>query len=474
MSEQKSLAENASSNPPNPSSAPGDSKPAADTSKASPAADSVKASPPQRDYKKLIPVAIFALAAILFFTISSFWSVWQDTVSVNTDDAFVRADVAPLSTRANGIVVKTLVKDYEKVKAGQTLIELRSEDFKDRVSEAEQTVSQVKIKLEDMKNRKAKLDAQIDDAKAQLENSRATALQFDTTAAIAKTSIEEAKANLAASQSAINQAEASLKSANADAVKAGASRTREERLLAEESSTKERVEQAVDDHDKSLAAIEAQNSARLRAIAESVGRKAQVLKANQQLASIQIDKQKAFTSVKSREADVVSRTMERKLLDGEEQQLKAELLSKQSAADSSRVDLGYTTIKAPVEGAVGELKVKPGQFVNAGTQVITLISSTPWVIANYRETQTAKIKVGDKANIALDALPGKHWSAHVESIAPASGAQFSLLPPDNASGNFTKVTQRIPVKILFDEPAEKLADLRPGMSVTASISPGSH
>lgn len=139
---------------------------------------------------------------------------------------------------------------------------------------------------------------------------------------------------------------------------------------------------------------------------------------------------------------------------------------------SAQVDLDYTIVRSPADGVVGELKVKPGQLVSAGTEVVTVISATPWVIANYRETQLVHVKAGDLAHVSIDALPGRHLKGHVERIAPASGAQFSLLPPDNASGNFTKITQRIPVKIVFDEPENKLANLRAGMSAIVTIKPG--
>ena len=436
---------------------------------------------------KLVPVVIVAVAALMFATISSFWTSWQNNSSVTTDDAYVRADVVPLSTRAHGIVLKTLVHDYDQVTAGQTLIELRNEDFKDRVSEAQQDVSQVKIKLADMPNRKSKLDAQVDDAKALLDNSRSTLLQFDTTIDIAKSSIEQARAGVDAAAAAIKQTDATVSAATADTVRTQKARHREEALLAEESSTQEKVEQVVDEHARAVASLEGQNSARARATADYLAKVVELKKAKQQLTSTLLDKTKAASGVVSRQAEVTSRIMERKLLDGEEEQLKAQLVAKNSAADSSVIDLGYTTVKAPQAGTVGELKVKPGQFVSAGTQVITLVSSTPWVVANYREVQTAKIKVGDRATITVDAMPGKHWDAHVQGIAPASGAQFSLLPPDNASGNFTKITQRISVKLTFDEQnkdqdkdQDKALDkdhafsaLRPGMSVTASVKPES-
>jgi len=424
-----------------------------------------------RRFANLIPLIIFAAAGILFFLVSSFWTVWENNSQLKTDDAYIRADVAPLSTRAHGIVMKTLVNDFEKVTAGQSLVELRNEDFKDRLVQSELTVSQASLKLDDMKQRKTKQDAEIAEAAAQLENSKATVNQADATIAIAKATVNEAEANVSIGAANILQANALIKSATAENVRSQAARQREEKLFAVESSTKERLEQVTDDSEKASAALDGQKSTFAKANAEYIQKKAQLEKSKRQLQSVTIDRQKALISIKSHEAELVAKKMQRELLDGEEKQLLADLKSKNSMLDTSKIDLGYTTIKAPIAGTVGELKVKVGQFVNAGTNVITLISSTPWVIANFRETQIAKIAPGDTATIQVDAIAGKSWKAHVGGIAPASGAQFSLLPPDNASGNFTKITQRIPVKLVFDEEVSELNKLRPGMSVTVAITP---
>ena len=116
------------------------------------------------------------------------------------------------------------------------------------------------------------------------------------------------------------------------------------------------------------------------------------------------------------------------------------------------MDLGYTRIYSPSDGTVGERQVRPGQLVSPGTQVISFVDKTKWVQANYRETQLTNVKVGDPAEIRIDEYPGQTIHGKVVEIAPASGSQFALLPPDNATGNFTKVVQRIPVKIALDDP----------------------
>lgn len=153
----------------------------------------------------------------------------------------------------------------------------------------------------------------------------------------------------------------------------------------------------------------------------------------------------------------------------------AALAAARAALVAAKLNLTYTSITAPQDGVLGQRQVKPGQLVGVGTQITTL---TPlpqvWVIANYKETQLTHMAVGQQARIRVDTFPGYTLRGHVQAFAPASGAEFALLPPDNATGNFTKVVQRISVKIVIDN-ADGLADrLVPGMSVTASVDAVAH
>ena len=145
-----------------------------------------------------------------------------------------------------------------------------------------------------------------------------------------------------------------------------------------------------------------------------------------------------------------------------------DLAAKRAALKVARVNLDYTRIVAPTDGIVGERKVRPGQLVSAGTQVLSVVGNDTWVVANYKEVQLAKVKIGDRASVRVDGVPDVVFAGRVETISPGSGSTFSLLPPDNATGNFTKIAQRIPVKIAF---AETKIDprLRAGMSTTVSI-----
>jgi membrane fusion protein (multidrug efflux system) len=159
-----------------------------------------------------------------------------------------------------------------------------------------------------------------------------------------------------------------------------------------------------------------------------------------------------------------------RVLAAQQAQAEAAVAAQQAALSAARINLDYTRIVAPRDGVLGQRQVRPGQYLGVGGQVTTL---TPlphvWVIANYKETQLTHMGVGERAEIRVDAFPGRVLKGHVIAFSPASGAVFALLPPDNATGNFTKVVQRVAVKIVIDDDTRLGERLRPGMSVTTRI-----
>ena len=169
-------------------------------------------------------------------------------------------------------------------------------------------------------------------------------------------------------------------------------------------------------------------------------------------------------------AQAEAATRQLAVLAAQKSQVEATLAAQEAALQLARINLGYTRIVAPVDGVLGQRQVRPGQFVGVGTQVVTL---TPlphvWVVANYRETQLTHMAVGQAAEVRVDAYPGVVLRGHVIAFAPGSGSQFALLPPDNATGNFTKVVQRVAVKIAIDDAAGLADRLRPGLSVVTRV-----
>jgi membrane fusion protein (multidrug efflux system) len=169
-------------------------------------------------------------------------------------------------------------------------------------------------------------------------------------------------------------------------------------------------------------------------------------------------------------ANLTSATKQVDLLKAEIVQAEAALARARALQSQAELNLSYTAIVAPIDGVVGNRTLRVGQFVQAGTQLMSVVPARgAYVIANYKETQLTDVHEGQAVEIAVDMFPGQLVHGHVDSLAPASGQEFALLPPDNATGNFTKVVQRIPVKIALDEGSNSLIALRPGMSVIPTI-----
>jgi membrane fusion protein (multidrug efflux system) len=392
--------------------------------------------------RRFAPILILLLAAAILFLIVTNWNAWAGSRgSQKTDDAYLRADITPLSTRVSGTVTKVAVEDYQSVKAGDLLVQLKDDDYLAQVGQSEAAVQAANAALENNAKQKALQESRIAQAGAGVE--------------AAKADIAQAEANIEATKAEIANAQASVEAAKADVVRTQLEKKRQEALVESASATRQKLEQVTADE------------ARFGAQFES--RKADLAKTQALLGLRQAQAQQARAGLASRESELEAQRRQRGVLDAQESQLRADLRAKEEGVKVARTNLEYTRILAPTDGVVGERKVRIGQLVSPGSQVISLVESDVWVQANYKETQLTNISKGDAAVITVDTFPGLKLKGHVEEIAPASGSQFALLPPDNASGNFTKVTQRIPVKIVLDHDQRAADRLRPGMSVIVDI-----
>jgi len=389
---------------------------AAATPAPSPATHTEPAPPKAKSWvwlRFVTPLVVVLLAAAVVITLTRDWNAWEGGKVVQvTNDAFVRGDLTPLSTKVPGIVRAVKVSDFQRVHTGDLLVELQDDDYQAQLAQAAAAVEAAKAAIENNRRQRELQDSRIERALA---------------------GIDQAKAQISAADAGVNAVQA-------DVTRTQAERARQESLVATQSTTKQKVEAAVADQQR-FAAMEASRKA---------------------------DLEQAKTALRSSEIAAESERRTKAVLESQEQQLIADLHAKEAALSGARINLGYTKISAPADGTVGERQVRPGQLVSPGTQVVTFVADTKWVQANYRETQLTNVKVGDAAEIRIDQYPGKVFRGKVIEIAPASGSQFALLPPDNATGNFTKVVQRIPVKIAFDDPSVT-ANLRPGLSVIATV-----
>jgi membrane fusion protein (multidrug efflux system) len=260
-----------------------------------------------------------------------------------------------------------------------------------------------------------------DDYRAQLDQAQAN---VDAAGA----AIENIEQQKRLQETLVKQAEAEIASSEADVTRYHLETVRQQNLADKYAGTPQLVEQAVDNEKRATSGL-ALNQAKL-------------------------DQQRQQLNV----------------LESQKAQAAAALEGQRAAKNLASINLGYTRIVAPVDGMVSQRLVRAGQYLSVGTQVISLVPlPNVWVIANYKETQMTNIRIGQKARVTVDAFPGKVLHGQVDGWSPASGAEFALLPPDNATGNFTKVVQRIPVKIVLDHDPSIADLLRPGMSVIATI-----
>jgi membrane fusion protein (multidrug efflux system) len=361
----------------------------------------------------ITPLLVVLMAIAVIVTITRNWNSWEGGKAEQvTDDAYVRGDLTPLSTKVAGIVRDVRVSDFQTVHQGDLLVQLDDDDYQAHIAEASAAVAAAKAAIENNRRQKLLQQAKIDRALA---------------------GESQAQAEIAAAQAGITAAQAGLGSTLPE-------RRRQEALMETNSTTRQKVEQAVAQEESSRA----------------------------QLLSRQASLEQAKAMLSSSRSAVEAERRGLDVMNSQETGLIADLRAKEAALTLARVNLGYTRIEAPADGTVGERQVRPGQLVSPGTQVISFVSKVKWVQANYRETQLTNVKVGDPAEIRIDAYPGNVFRGKVIDIAPASGSQFALLPPDNATGNFTKVVQRIPVKIAFED-SDVASHFRPGLSVNAKV-----
>src|SRR3981189_1098958 len=336
-----------------------------------------------------LAIPLFAvLVALAFIALATLrWDAWVGHATIQTtNDAYVRAELTRLSSRVAGEVLTVAAKDFQRVKAGDLLVQTDPADYQAQVAQAEAGVAGAQAALDNLSN--------------QVE------LQYAT----------------------IAQAEATQVSAAAQEVEARQEQERQQSLTQTEAGTRQKLEQATAGYARAQADVRAS---------------------------------RALVAAQRHQLEVLS---------GTKLQRAADLQGAKAALAAARLRLGYTKIVAPFDGVVGERQVQPGDYVNIGSSLINVVPlPNVYVIANYKETQLTRVKPGQPVDVTVDSFPSERLHGRVERIAPASGSQFALLPPDNRTRKFTKVVQRIPVRIRLDKDQPLLERLLPGMSVVTRI-----
>jgi len=405
--------------------------------------------PPSPTRKKTLLVSGggAALALLLIFGVRYLvWSAHHE----DTDDAYLAGHLHPISARVTDTVLQVLIDDNQHVVEGQTLIILDPNDYKVRLDQAN-----------------AALDAaarQADTAEAAIRSTSQSATA-QTTQAVG--TIGEAKASILASKAAVTAAEAGVPRAQAQLQEATATLQREDTDLHryEDLYTKEQVSKQTVDH---------QHASYEVAVAGQAAAQEQVRQAQAQLVAAQQGVVRTEALLMNSQGGLQSAQaagFETRVRESEFATARAAVAQATAALEDAKLQLSYTIIKAPVSGRIGRKSVEAGQRVQIGQPLMAIVEDLPWVVANFKETQLEKIRTGQRVEVQIDTFSKHKFYGHVDSLAPGSGNEFALLPPDNATGNFTKIVQRIPVKIVLDQDGVRGYEnlLSPGMSSVVTV-----
>ncbi|HEX4418872.1 MAG TPA: HlyD family secretion protein [Kofleriaceae bacterium] len=353
----------------------------------------------------------------------------------NTDDAQVEADVVPLAARVGGVIKTARVHDNQIVKAGDVLFEIDPADLDVEVARSE-------AELEAARAQQAAADAQV----AVVQSSSTGGLSS------ARAALTGAGASVRSADEATRAAQAAVARAQADLATSETDLKRSQDLFAQQAGTRRDVEHAQQTRDVAKASLDAA-SAQLQMAHEQRG-----------LAASRVAEAQGHVTQSTPVDQIVASTQASAKL--AEARVKAALV----AVDKAKLQRSYATVVAPTAGMISKLGAHAGQQVMSGQSLLMLVPLETYVVANFKEVQVGQMKPGDPVDIELDAYPGETFHGVVDTISPATGARFSMIPPDNATGNFVKVVQRVPVKITWKDAPR--AAMRPGLSADVTVHVG--
>ncbi|MFZ0641030.1 MAG: HlyD family secretion protein [Candidatus Acidiferrales bacterium] len=376
-----------------------------------------------------------------------FWLHYRNRQS--TDDAEVDGHIIPISSRVPGSVLAVLVHDNESVKKGQVLVQLDPRDYQAQLDDAKATLAVAQSRVQS-----ATVNVPLTSATNRSDTTGATA-----TVAGAEAAFEQAQLALQQASSAqLAYAQAEVQKEEAANQKAQSDLARMTPLAAKSEISQQQYDGYV------AAATEAKGE--LDAAQQNLDLARQTIPVRQaQVASAKADLERARAGLQAAQAD----RREITISSANAASARATVEQKEADVETAQLNLGYTQIVAPEDGVVTNKTVQVGQILSPGQGLMEIVPlANVWVTANYKETQLAHVRPGDRAEVHVD-MYGKTFYGHVDSIAGATGSRLSLLPPENATGNYVKVVERIPVKIVLDPIPQSEAILRPGMNVEATI-----
>ena len=390
---------------------------------------------------------IAAVVAVLVVIAAIVWLMSRGHES--TDDAQIDGHITQVAARVGGPIVKVAVDNNDKVDTGALLIQIDPRDYQVALDRAR---------------------AELADAQAQAAAARTGVpiAKVETRSGVSTASggVQEAEAGVSSAEQQIQAAQANLVTAQARQRERESTATKTARDVERLRGLVQKDEISQQQYDAAVAAADAAKANVDAAKSDVTAAQVAIAVAQQKTAQARANAAQARANL----ATAQTAPQQLQVTQARAAAAEARVQQAQAALKQAELNLQYTTVKAPSAGVVSRKSVEIGQVVQAGQPLLALVDlQDVWVTANFKETQLNEMRTGQKAVVEVDALGGKEFTGHVDSIAAATGAKFSLLPPENATGNYVKVVQRVPVKIVFEPGQDPNHLLRPGMSVTPTV-----
>jgi membrane fusion protein (multidrug efflux system) len=427
---------------------------------------------------------VLALLAGLSYAARAFY---RGEHFVFTDDATVESQVVELAPRISGTVDQVLVGEHEQVKRGQLLLRLDGRDYATAVQQARARLASLEAGQQTQKLRvllaEQQTQAQLENSRARIQASRARLREAQEAqnasahqAAASRLQAEQSGQGVETARRRWQAARQEQRAAQAQAQRAELDWQRYQKLYGQEAISRQQLDQARAEwlnlrdrtraEDRKAAAlaneIQVQTSGYQGGLQTSQAQQAGQVEAQAVEQRSRAEVEVAQAQLHQAESGLTQIAIEKQAL----KEIEARLAEARQQLHQAELNLGYTKIYAPWDGQVGKRPSEVGAYLKAGQSGLQLVSSRPWIVANFKETQLRRIRPGQPASIWVDVDSQRKLVARVDSLQPATGSRFALIPPENASGNWVKIVQRVPVKLVLEKPA---LDLLPGMSATVEV-----
>jgi membrane fusion protein (multidrug efflux system) len=387
-------------------------------------------------------VGLLAVAAIG-------WAWWHYSGRESTDDAQIDAHITQIAARVGGTVRQVHVRDNQAVDAGTVLVEIDPRDYQIAVQHADAELAAARAAAE-----AARVNVPIarTESTSGVTAAQGGVAQADAARLAAEREIASAHARLASAEATARQRQAEANRATKDV-------ERLKTLIAKDEISQQQYDAAASAAEAATASADA-----ARAAVKEAHAAVDVAESRAKQAEAALDQAQASYRAARTAPEQIQATR------ANAEAAAARVQQAQAALAQAQLNLEHATVRAPTAGVVSRKTVEVGQVIQPGQPLLALVDLDHlWVTANFKETQLGDVRVGQRVRVEVDAIDGKTFTGHVDSVAAATGARFSLLPPENATGNYVKVVQRVPVKILFDPGQDPQRQLRPGMSVVPTV-----